>query len=546
MNYKEGRKPMLEYESFGLNAIFEEENLLDKYIRYTVENGKCISGYEGLYIIKSYGKIDFDLYLSQVQGKDEFSVEVSHIELIANGNCVWKLKVTDIDTECFTDVPLDRYIAFSDCNNEGTIIVHLLNSDVIPSYCPGEIIEMQIAGISAGAVNYYENEDQYSDSVRRNKHDFILAVGSVIPYGLISGDDRGLSLIVGKVKYARCGKFVIKDDDGIDSCIITTIETNYGDLDLVHSFDQVSEDDLKLIKEGSVIAGYFYLTGDVAINKYDEGFICSAENNLKAFQYSIYSGNFRRLSLILNDSVIYHRDVDNTSIEGKCDVIEYLQNIVDNTSHNIYSYSATINNVPENDVLSAGEKCLILAYDDEQNLENVIKLSYDDKGRIKRIDSIRKTKATFDIETYSRNIDQLNVTDNSLEKAVYCRAELLGFINGDNMSYEEYIDRYESVQKDKEETVLKYIGNIDIDRLDKDEQYRENCFAEFFRQNIGEKLDYFDKDDQELINLKSGKFSIDYHYRTEIIKEMESLEALKKVMFMMTVIADEMISNNLN
>ena len=116
----------------------------------------------------------------------------------------------------------------------------------------------------------------------------------------------------------------------------------------------------------------------------------------------------------------------------------------------------------------------------------------------------------------------------------------------DNMSYEEYIDRYESVQKDKEETVLKYIGNIDIDRLDKDEQYRENCFAEFFRQNIGEKLDYFDKDDQELINLKSVKFSIDYHYRTEIIKEMESLEALKKVMFMMTVIADEMISNNLN
>ena len=53
---------MLEYESFGLNAIFEEENLLDKYIRYTVENGKCISGYEGLYILKSYGKIDFDLY----------------------------------------------------------------------------------------------------------------------------------------------------------------------------------------------------------------------------------------------------------------------------------------------------------------------------------------------------------------------------------------------------------------------------------------------------------------------------------------------------
>ena len=231
---------MLEYEIFGLNAIFEEENLLDKYIRYTVENGKCISGYEGLYILKSYGKIDFDLYLSQVQGKDEFSVEVSHIELIANGNCVWKLKVTDIDTECFTDVPLDRYIAFSDCNNEGTIIVHLLNSDVIPSYCPGEIIEMQIAGISAENVNYYENEDHYSDSVRRNKHDFILAVGSVIPYGLISGDDRGLSLIVGKVKYARCGKFVIKDDDGIDSCIITTIETNYGDLDLVHSFDQVS------------------------------------------------------------------------------------------------------------------------------------------------------------------------------------------------------------------------------------------------------------------------------------------------------------------
>lgn len=305
-------------------------------------------------------------------------------------------------------------------------------------------------------------------------------------------------------------------------------------------------DTTKLIKEGSIIAGYFYLTGDVAIHKYDEGFICSAENNLKAFRYSIFSRNFRRLSLILNDDVVYCRDDNNEIIEGKCDVIEYLQNIVDNTSHNIYSYSATINNAPENDVLSAGEKCLILAYDDEQNLENVIKLSYDEKERIKRIDSIRKTKATFDIETYSRNIDQLNVTDNSLEKAVYCRAELLGFINRDNMSYEEYIDRYESVQKDKEETVLKYISNIDIDRLNKDEQYRESCFAEFFRQNIGDRIDGFDKDDQELINFRSGKFSIDYHYRTEILKEMNSSEALQKVMLMMVVIADEMIGNNLN
>ncbi len=210
-------------------------------------------------------------------------------------------------------------------------------------------------------------------------------------------------------------------------------------------------------------------------------------------------------------------------------VIEYLQNIADNPDLKFYPYSAAINNAPEEDILTAGEKCLVLAYDDERNFENIIKLSYDEKEKIKRIDSIRKTKAFFDIETYPRNTDQLNETDSSLEKAVYCRAELLGFINKESMNYENFIERYESVQKEKDDFVLEYTSYLNIDRLNKDEEFREKYFNVFFRQIIGDRLKEFDKDNQELINLRSGKFGIDYYYRCEVLKEMESTEVLRKV-----------------
>lgn len=113
------------------------------------------------------------------------------------------------------------------------------------------------------------------------------------------------------------------------------------------------------------------------------------------------------------------------------------------------------------------------------------------------------------------------------------------------MNYENFIERYESVQKEKEDFVLEYTSYLNIDRLNKDEKFREKYFNVFFRQIIGNRLKDFDKDDQELINLRSGQFGIDYYYRCEVLKDMESQEALRKVMFMMIVIAEEMINNNL-
>ena len=70
------------------------------------------------------------------------------------------------------------------------------------------------------------------------------------------------------------------------------------------------------------------------------------------------------------------------------------------------------------------------------------------------------------------------------------------------MNYENFIERYESVQKEKEDFVLEYTSYLNIDRLNKDEEFREKYFNVFFRQIIGDRLKDFDKDDQELISLR--------------------------------------------
>ena len=57
-------------------------------------------------------------------------------------------------------------------------------------------------------------------------------------------------------------------------------DTQYGPIEFDHTIDQVDEDQRKNIKVGSVVSGICILSGDVAINEYENGAVKDLKHDL--------------------------------------------------------------------------------------------------------------------------------------------------------------------------------------------------------------------------------------------------------------------------
>lgn len=542
-----------EFHCFGLEKAFEDEKTVMNYLGYSFENGTPITSYYGTYVLKKYGKTDFLLSCEIAKNeKGEDQLEFKDLNLTANGTCVWDLKVhPSIDVSNFSEINSDRYCAFTREDGSGLIIVHVLDSETIPSYFPGEIIKMQVTGLAFGDVNYYSDEDEYDEATRKNKHDMIPSVCSVFPTGFMAGSsnfEKSISLITGKVKQACYGTFELPDDDGEPArpYLVITAETNFGDIDLIHSFDQTSEEELKIIQTGSIIKGLFVVTGDAGIFDYDKGFVCDFEHNLKALHYAIYSKAVERIKFILTDDIVYSRDDGVKTVSGKDEVVSYLRYVCDNADEEVYPWLATITEAPDGDTFAAGDRCIAFAYGNETSIQNLFKITLSEDGKISRIDSIRNTACKFEVEyPAEREDDDLGIEDHGVEDSVLTRATLFGFLNEDKINKEEILNRSKNIAESIINELNQYIEDIDVPRLSNDEDYRKGVFSKFFADVIGDHINEFDYDDQVLIRENSGNFGLDYHFRVDICKQ-DPHEMLFKVLLMERIIANEMIAQNTN
>ncbi len=542
-----------EFHCFGLEEAFDDEETVKGYIGYSFEKGTPITSYYGTYVLKKYGKTDFLLSCEMTKNeKGEDQLEFKDLNLTANGFCVWDLKVhPSIDVSDFSDINSDRYCAFTRDDGSGLIIVHILDSETVPSYFPGESVKMQVTGLAFGDVNYYSDENEYDEAVRKNKHDIIPSIGSVFPTGFLSGTnnfEKSLSLITGTVKQARYGTFALPDKDGdpIKPYLIITAETIFGDIDLIHSFEQAPDEDLEKIKTGSIVKGLFVVTGDAGIFDYEKGFICDFEHNIKALHYAIYSKAIERIRFILADDVVYSRDDGVKTVSGKEGVLSYLQYVCDNADEAVYPWLATITEAPDGDVFKVGDRCIAFAYGSETDIQNLFKITVSDDGKISRIDSIRNTACRFEVEySTEREEDSLGIEDHGVEESVLTRATLFGFLNEEKIDKEEILKRSENIAEPIKTELNQYISEIDVQKLSNDEDYRKRVFSKYFADVIGEHIDEFDRDDQILIRENSGGFGQDYHFRVDICKQ-DPNEMLYKVLLMERIIANEMIAQNAN
>jgi hypothetical protein len=319
----------------------------------------------------------------------------------------WKFGVLH-QTSCVeNDDPLTRRVlAYKAEDGSGAAVINLVNADVLPSFLPDDEITAQVVGFPV-LIHYYENEEKYAEGqtdMYEGKK-LLLADGGVFPAGLLSQkedkshEEISLMQIRGTVKSAQGGLVQFGEDKGCNFIDIV-INTEFGDLEIVHSREQVDESEYDLIKEGSVVNGIFAVSGDVAIGEYKEGYILDFDHNLSHLRYTLQAGEAERMRTVLSDDAIYYSEWTNDTYKGKDAIIDrfnYVHN-ANNDNRPFFAHFATITEVEAGEdyvTHGVGDRCIVIAMKTEDNLESICFMDCDESNKICRIEVTRNPRYHF-------------------------------------------------------------------------------------------------------------------------------------------------------
>lgn len=401
----------VELNAIDLENVFEDDELLFNWVRHAAQEGRVFCGYSGnIYSHATYGHAE--IYSCLTINEEEKRVEIERFDIHVSGPCVWKVLYSEMITKDETPYNMARLCAVKNADSGGFTIIHLINTDVLPSFLEDDEVEAQVVAF-AHSVNYYADEEAFAATIPEcegmkiehlNGQKLLPAMGSVLPNGFLYGhvvkedgscnqDDSldELVVITGIVKNAYV-KSVKLEDEPISKFIVTRIDTQFGELDIIHSRSMITDDEASIIKEGAIIHAVAVLSGDVAIKEYENGLVKDHKNDLAVLRYVILNGNASRLKLIMTDDVTYDSVNADQLIKGKSNVIDHLNFVQENTESEYFAYLATL------EIVNPGERCIVLAEDDANNLTTIVRIEVNRDGLITKITADNDSSINFKID----------------------------------------------------------------------------------------------------------------------------------------------------
>lgn len=399
-------------ENLGLGFLIENEESAMGLASIIAEQGKAINGYYGLpYINKHFGDIQFIMRTRWNSDTDRF--EMSGIDTHCAGSCVWTVRVSGINlTPDDADKTEKRIVAAKPYANSGLAPINIVNADVLPSYLKDEIIKLQVIAFPVD-FDYFEDESAYEESVTDefNGGKLLLAEGHVFPSGMLKNHNPNSEefeqnnwmddhvLIRGTVKRIGIGRAVF-ENESFDAYISCIIDTEYGELEIIHDFNQVKEDQRENLHVGATISGIFVLSGDPAIYEYDKGIILDTEHNLKLLRHTFNKGDPDRLRGALAHNAVYIAEYNNKTYIGPDEIIDRIK-FVQDTTDEFFTYFATISSIDDGDeelAYGVGTRCIIVARNQAKNYQTIAFIEADDNGRISCIRTSENSRYHFRID----------------------------------------------------------------------------------------------------------------------------------------------------
>lgn len=449
-------------ENLGFDFVMESEENYMGFLAKVCEEGKAITGYYGYpYLNLEYGDSQF---VVRTQMKEEEKLEVVGMDTHVPGRAIWEVLLSGVDFQPKDADPLSRRVVVKRASDGGGMaVVNLINADVLPSFLENEKVKMQMIAFPE-MIHYYADEEAYAADQPEgaNGKKWLLADGSMIATGIFSNhgvdnpdNDKdhysdNYMLIRGTVKGFIPSIIKIGDRE-IKSYIRTHIATEHGDLEIVHTLDQVDESEHGNLRAGAIVNGLFILSGDVAIFDYDHGIIRDEEHNLALLRYTLQKGDPKRMRGVLREDAVYVSEASEKEWVGPQEIIDRLQFVRDsNPNKDYYAHLATITAVDDGEeklAYGVGRRCVILAEDEEDNYVSIAFLDMDEEGYITKLTISVNGRYHFKVDEPVRPkniLDDFKIPE-SVAEPILARARFHGFLNYE-VEDETVLGRLENVK----------------------------------------------------------------------------------------------------
>lgn len=386
------------FENYGLDDFYEDEVTMGM-AKYTVKEGRIISGYSGQPDAHySFGDLEMVVNFEK-QGEGQFVT--TGVDNHSQGGCIWNAVLGAIDLTEKGQHPMKRRMTIEGANGtENLTVVNLVHADVLPSFMAGDEVKMQIVGYPL-TLELYENEEDYMDAQPEWRDGKLgLADGFIFPSGMLINRNPNspdfekdpemdsYSLLRGNITRVLWGTLKFGEETIERGFLEIFVRTRIGELQLIWPHEKVSEEDWKLLKPGTICNATVYLSGDVAIYEYNEGFVLDEEHDLSLLRYSMAKGDPERLRPALAKNAVYSSELSGENYQGPDAIILRIRYVKENAEPAYLVEKGTITSIDDGEeILSygVGTRCLILYAGDYDHPESLLFTDTDKDGKVTRI-----------------------------------------------------------------------------------------------------------------------------------------------------------------
>lgn len=400
--------------NLGIDFLTETEAQTEALFRYIVKEGKSIVGYSGSpYINHHFGDVQMILRLHR--NDQEKHLEFSGFDTHASGKCVWDVRITGMDmTDKDADFLQHRIVVNRKEDHGGLAVVNVVNADVLPSFAEGTEVKLQMIAFPS-SIAYFEDEDAYAQT-QPDWHDgkLLLGDGTFFPAGLMlnrnpdsevfeqNDEVDDLMLVRGTVKGLYRGMFRL-DEEEHDAYIRCIIGTEFGDLEIVHTIEDVEEEQRNHIRKGATVSAMVRLSGDAAIYEYENGMLFDEPHDLAILYATVSGADAERMRYVFAEDASYLSEYSGITYEGRDAIIDRLKFVGREADVKYFAHMATITSVDDEALpYKVGKRCIVLAADDPHNYESIAFIDVNEKGQIFKLVTSTNSQYRFKLDEKPR------------------------------------------------------------------------------------------------------------------------------------------------
>ncbi len=477
--------------TLGLGFVTEEEDTMMGFIGHVLNKGKAVHNYYDLpYINEHFGSTQI---VCRVGHTPEGGLQFTGFDSHADSLCVWKMRVECRMKNKDEDDPTRVKLLVKDMNGGNMVAVDVVNGDILPSFKKDEAIELQMIAFAEHA-DFYADESAYADTIEPgpNGRKTMIGENTLFPVGLFSDDEdvKDVVQIHGTIKSMALGKNKIEGEE-VSANIRCHVDTQLGEIVIILPLDDIDEvRSNENMREGKVINCLARLSGDAAINAYEDGLVRDAENNLKLVAYTLEDGDPERLRCVLANNFTYHSDSSGKDISDADEYIEFAK-YVNSKAKPTHTDYATITEITEGEEelkYPVGTRCALIRYEGEEGYDAIIFVDTDDDGNISRILLSREGRYRFTVDNPYPEKEDFDLAE-MIAKATY-KSSIIG-----RSHFHDLIDK-ELDEEGIDQYIAEHQDDLEADVADLSiKEIEEEVFAEAFLRGVRKSRikDYMDE-----------------------------------------------------